>query len=740
MREELQSRTVESYGELSSAHFGISTDDQAHIIGILRDRLYSDKIMAVLREYGTNAWDAHVDAGKSDAPIKVVLPSKFNPVLKIRDFGTGIAEEDIYGVYCKYGNSTKRDSNTAVGMLGIGCKSGFAYSDAFTVVSYYGGMKKTYSAFIDPSNLGQMTKLAEEPTDETGIEIQIPVQVGDVDYFRNKAQDLFKYFNPRPDINCTLPVRTYSVQGTGWAIRTGTDEDRQRGPVAIMGTIGYPIKTERLDRLPEKVKSLLNTSIDMFFPIGAVSIAASREDLEYTDKTMKAIQTTLEMCMRELEANLTNALNNAKTLYEARRIFGEAVADGEYTWTNGGRVRNLTYTVAMANKIWHGQDLSVTHYNPLRDRTDIEVRAVLPGEEKTCGVATKRRHTFYYRSSPIVALCDVKSQWINRAVQLRQELEGKTPGQYTILIVKFRTEDVKDAKTAYDTWIKETGLAGVPVYKLSDYEGVQLGNGSTGPKTVNKKTLKKVFKLKADSFVVSPSAPSDNYEVHQADLENGNGVWLEIHAFRPVQGSNHTISNQLGYLKAIGVDLTKIEIVGVKTKEAAKMGPAWTKFNDWYEQKIEDFVQNAPNVLELLRIQAVRQEVNERARYNYRNRARSLVKAGLKEDHPLVQMFTEVWSVLQHEDKVTENDRKKRELIYTAVANLPVAKRPTVSYNLRERQNKLVDAYPMLEYSQVFNTGYYGYYHNNSNNDSVGVLDAPTAKKIVDYVRLVDAN
>ena len=100
MREQLRERTAESHGELSSAHFGISTADQAHIIGILRNRLYSDKIMAVLREYGTNAWDAHVEAGCSDKPIKVVLPSKFAPMLRIRDYGPGIAEQDIFNVYC----------------------------------------------------------------------------------------------------------------------------------------------------------------------------------------------------------------------------------------------------------------------------------------------------------------------------------------------------------------------------------------------------------------------------------------------------------------------------------------------------------------------------------------------------------------------------------------------------------------------------------------------------------------
>ena len=42
-----------------SAEFGISKGDEAHLMQILRDTLYSDKVLAVLREYSSNAWDAH---------------------------------------------------------------------------------------------------------------------------------------------------------------------------------------------------------------------------------------------------------------------------------------------------------------------------------------------------------------------------------------------------------------------------------------------------------------------------------------------------------------------------------------------------------------------------------------------------------------------------------------------------------------------------------------------------------
>ena len=50
--------------------FGISNN--AEFYTLLSDSLYSDKIMAVVREIMCNAWDAHLVAGKKDTVIETV--------------------------------------------------------------------------------------------------------------------------------------------------------------------------------------------------------------------------------------------------------------------------------------------------------------------------------------------------------------------------------------------------------------------------------------------------------------------------------------------------------------------------------------------------------------------------------------------------------------------------------------------------------------------------------------------
>ena len=72
-------RTVYA-AETDSARFGISAADSVHLMTILRDTLYSDKVLAVIREYSANAWDA-----ARGTPIEVALPTHSAPVFSVRD-------------------------------------------------------------------------------------------------------------------------------------------------------------------------------------------------------------------------------------------------------------------------------------------------------------------------------------------------------------------------------------------------------------------------------------------------------------------------------------------------------------------------------------------------------------------------------------------------------------------------------------------------------------------------------
>ena len=99
MKPTTNTQTVKTQGVQSSVSFGIKQSGFAHIFNVLRNQLYSDKVLAVVREYSCNAVDAHVAAGKPDTPIKVTLPNRLNPNLLIRDYGDALSDEDIKNIY-----------------------------------------------------------------------------------------------------------------------------------------------------------------------------------------------------------------------------------------------------------------------------------------------------------------------------------------------------------------------------------------------------------------------------------------------------------------------------------------------------------------------------------------------------------------------------------------------------------------------------------------------------------------
>ena len=235
--------------DFKSYTFGIKDSGLAHIFNVLRNQLYSDKILAVIREYSANAIDAHAELGNESTPIKVTLPNKLNLKLKIRDFGRGLTETQIKEIYAMYGESTKRGTNKQVGQLGLGCKSAFAYGDNFVINSFVNGDITSYNAFIDPSQVGRISKLHSKKTKEkNGIEIEIPVNQDDVDAFREKAINLFQNFEVKPEIE------GQSIQDaiTDGDVLIGSDDDswkiiRDSSSVAVMGNIPYPIDTYAMD-------------------------------------------------------------------------------------------------------------------------------------------------------------------------------------------------------------------------------------------------------------------------------------------------------------------------------------------------------------------------------------------------------------------------------------------------------------------------------------------------------------
>jgi hypothetical protein len=327
MKLDTNNRTVDTdIGKAGS--FGIKTENMSHIIDILRNKLYTNKHLAVLREYSINAVDAHIAKDIPLTPIKVTLPTMESPTLSIRDYGNGLDDDEILDTYIMYGSSTKRDSNSQTGGLGLGCKAGFAYGDMFNIINYGVNKITHWCAAIDESNLGSIYKTAEQPADGTsGVEIRIAVDLADRGKFQQEAKRLFAFFDVKPDVNLPedasldLEVQLYG-DNHDWLLLKQDDSSHYTRlntgkAIALMGNIPYKIDSSKLPHSFEHSDLVDCSRLVIRFPVGSLDIAASRESLEYTTKTANCISIESQKIKNELAQTITDEIKDQESLMAA---------------------------------------------------------------------------------------------------------------------------------------------------------------------------------------------------------------------------------------------------------------------------------------------------------------------------------------------------------------------------------------------------------------------------------------
>ena len=277
---------------------------------ILSSKLYSNPILAIVRELLTNAYDSHKAAGKENIPIKINLPSYMEPNFIIRDYGIGLSKEDVMEMYTTFFSSTKSDSNDFTGCFGLGSKTPFSYTSSFSVNSYWNGTKYYFIA-TKKDGLPHIYAVREEPTDEpNGLEISIPTDKNggyDSNFTYNMSQYL-KYI-PEIQIDCDTSitreepilekygVRLYKYDQPYW--------DRTRlGQCHIkQGQNVYEIdKFIKEAKNVDILRHFLNYShIVIEVPIGTLHITQSRESLSQDEQNSKKVFAYIEEINEKLK-------------------------------------------------------------------------------------------------------------------------------------------------------------------------------------------------------------------------------------------------------------------------------------------------------------------------------------------------------------------------------------------------------------------------------------------------------
>ncbi|MES2211684.1 MAG: ATP-binding protein [Pseudomonadota bacterium] len=269
--------TVESNIELMETNLGFDAEGMVFIGDILQNRLYSNKVLAAIREPSTNALDAMVVAGKADQPFLVTLPNALAPQFRVRDYGSGLTDAEMRTLYANYGASDKRKSNDVLGQMGIGKFAPLSYTKSnFLVVSYKGGEARTYSISCKSNKISPMS--VDVTTEPDGLEVIVEVRENDIQTFITECATFFQFFKVRPtfkgaEIKFNEVKPLFSDANGLWVI-PGVNDEYARSPLAVMGGVPYKIDAEAINwegKQPE-LKTLLESGIIMRFNIGDIEL------------------------------------------------------------------------------------------------------------------------------------------------------------------------------------------------------------------------------------------------------------------------------------------------------------------------------------------------------------------------------------------------------------------------------------------------------------------------------------
>ncbi len=276
----------------SQDSIGMSLDlDSAQILmQMLSKNLYSDSVGSTVRECASNALDSHRRAGV-DKPIVVSFkPNESNNYeFSVEDFGIGLDADDVKNIISKYGKSTKRDSATELGMMGLGFKAPLAYCSSFYFVCRKNGMERKYMMY-EGEDTNTIDLLYEKETAEgNGVKVIVPVDYYDRNDFRTKIREQLAYFESVYfDVPGDIENDFQIVRSEHFQFSTIASDNRMH---ICLDNVYYPIDYDKI-----------GMKHPIYFPVGlrfsltdGIFPTPNRESIRYTKEAKEIILKKIAM-------------------------------------------------------------------------------------------------------------------------------------------------------------------------------------------------------------------------------------------------------------------------------------------------------------------------------------------------------------------------------------------------------------------------------------------------------------
>lgn len=342
----LASPTIASE-DMQGSVMGMSVKGMDIAAYFLRDKIYSNKILAVIREYICNAVDEHRKHQIiNDVEVRLVKDEDDKWFWSVRDYAYGLDENGVRNIFGMYFESTKSGDNESIGGFGIGSKAGMSYADTFYITSWNSGSKDSYICSLGAGQkgvpVGEIYDISKEPTTEQGIEIRIEVDQYEVSKFHSTTVTFIESFAndvglsffsdyvvfPNTVLRPLVPQLTVDI-GDGYKLsKYATVPSGIYGTNSVGIRMGGVIYTQKNFGLNNRAVTSIGYHI-LDVPIGKLTIPISRETIEDTPANTKTYE-SIKLLLDKLLDEDRNSLKVPK--------FGDILDEGNNGGYYGARI------------------------------------------------------------------------------------------------------------------------------------------------------------------------------------------------------------------------------------------------------------------------------------------------------------------------------------------------------------------------------------------------------------------
>ncbi len=516
---------------------------------LLSSGLYTNKVMAWIRESYTNAFDAHVAAGTQHIPIEVHVPTRLEPHFSVKDFGTGLSHEDMMEIYTTYFESTKNTSNLEHGGFGLGSKAGLCYNSSFMVSSRFNGIIRSYTVFFDESNIPSISLMGEQPTDEpNGIEVSGSVKVEDCFKFQCEMEEFFARVSPLPKFtgHALVPdtIEYRPISGTGWKIRS-----EGSGIRVNMGIVSYPVSLPSI----VGVDSIAGLPLELTCDIGEVAVTVSRESLSLTPQSIANLTKRLQTVKSELEQYISARMAGCKNLWQARMLMMQ-YQHGEFSFLSSF-FRNMKL-------LWNGQPVTVNDI-----KLDNSVSDCTEYNSYRRGIRSEKTNEIGVSPHVGIFINDIGRGAISRAKNALRENSNKYKVVYLISLLNPNDDS---------ELIKTLGMEGDTLPRVSS---LPKPNRITG--TASDKGRAQVLELAnlENGYDCSAWDIVDDFDI------DAGGIYVPLKGYKmdDMHPYDYFRHHNLSNLKSMGVTFDNISVLGLKKRllDKVKTMPQWVELKDY---------------------------------------------------------------------------------------------------------------------------------------------------------------